>query len=383
LRTKQMSGLSQEPAAQPAAAPATGTTGGPVTETDAQELIRLRAAVTSSQPVPAAPEGKHIAELSNLVEHMFVAERTRNQIVHALQAKEYESGLKRQSDLTALRETQLVRASSIGSATTRTKVIAAQLDAVEINLFHLDRAIEELGKRLVDAPAPPGSPSPASPSASVKTWFESDEGALARRELDIVRENLMARSRELTVMWMSPSWNVATEALDISRPAQDEVHAQVQAAIAVQEKKQKESDRKRKAQSDVGGWGQAQAPRSATSGGGWGQGPAPAPAQSAIVPWSAQNNSAPSTGKGSKGGKGKGKGKSKGYQPPQLPAQPAPPASFNGMEAWPQDNQLAIPEQGYGGPLGSNTCAYCKQEGHWKNDCPNRQWDNWKTVDWY
>ena len=135
-----MSGLSQEPAPQPAAAPATGTTGGPVTETDAQELIRLRAAVTSSQPVPAAPEGKHIAELSNLVEHMFVAERTRNQIVHALQAKEYESGLKRQSDLTALRETQLVRASSIGSATTRTKVIAAQLDAVEINLFHLDRA---------------------------------------------------------------------------------------------------------------------------------------------------------------------------------------------------------------------------------------------------
>jgi hypothetical protein len=138
-------------------------------------------------------------------------------------------------------------------------------------MFHLNRALEELSKRLVDVPAQPGSPSPAPPSAGGKTWFESDEGALVRRELETVRDNLMSRSHELTVMWASPSWNVATEALEVSRPAQEDVHAQVQAAIVVQEKKQKEQDRKRKAQSDAGGWGQPQAPRSATSGGGWGQ----------------------------------------------------------------------------------------------------------------
>ena len=63
-------------------------------------------------------------------------------------------------------------------------------------------------------------------------------------------------------------------------------------------------------------------------------------------------------------------------------SQPAPPASFNGMEAWPGDSQ-AMPLHGYDGPLTNNQCAYCKQEGHWKNDCPNRQWDGWKTVDWY
>ena len=230
---------------------------------------------------------------------------------------------------------------------------------------------------------PPGSPSPASPSASIKTWYESEEGALVRRELETVRDNLMARVHELTIMWASPSWNVATEALEVSRPSNDDVHAQVQAAIVVQEKKQKEQDRKHKAQSDVGGWGQPQAPRSATFGGGWGQ----APAQFAVVPWSAQNNSAPSVGKGSKGGKGKGKGKGKGshqYQP--APPASQPPASFNGMESrsWPQDNQLAVPQQAFsGGGLTNDQCAYCKQEGHWKNDCPNRQWDNWKGSDWY
>ena len=105
---------------------------------------------------------------------------------------------------------------------------------------------------------------------------------MVRRELETVRDNLMARVHELTVMWASPSWNVATEALEVARPSSEDVHAQVQAAIVVQEKKQKEQDRKRKAKTDAGGWGQAQAPRSTTSGGGRGQ--APAPAQSAIVP---------------------------------------------------------------------------------------------------
>ena len=78
------------------------------------------------------------------------------------------------SDLTALREVQLSRAASIGTSATRTKVIAAQPDAVETNLFHLKRTLDKLAKRLVGVPVPPGSPSPASPSSGVKTWFESE-----------------------------------------------------------------------------------------------------------------------------------------------------------------------------------------------------------------
>ena len=218
-------------------------------ETEAEELARLRANVAASQAAPAPPEGEQVTALSNMVQSLFVAERARNDDVHLQQAKGYERGLQRQSELTALRESQLSRASSIGTAATRTKVIASQLDAGEVNMFHLKRAFEELSKRLVDVPAQPGSPSPASPSAGVKTWFESDEGVLVRRELEAIRDNLSARTHELTVMWASPSWNVATEALEVSRPSSEDVHAQVQAAIVVQEKKQKEQDRKRKAQS--------------------------------------------------------------------------------------------------------------------------------------
>ena len=185
----------------------------------------------------------------------------------------------------------------------------------------------------------------------------------------------MARAHEMTVMWAALSWNVATEALEVARPSSEGVHAQVQAAIVVQEKKQKEQDRKRKAQSDVSRWGQSQAPRSATSGpGGWGQ----APAQPAVAPWSAKNSSAPAVGKSSKGGKGKGKGKgSHQYQP--APPASHPQASFNGMESWLQDNQMSVAQQPYASSSGltDNQCAYCKQEGRWKNDCPNRQWDIW------
>ena len=26
-------------------------------------------------------------------------------------------------------------------------------------------------------------------------------------------------------------------------------------------------------------------------------------------------------------------------------------------------------------PLGKNQCAYCKEIGHWKNECPKRKWE--------
>ena len=172
-----MSGLPQpEPPAATDAAPTTDTAGGPVPETEAQELARLRANAAASL-APAPPEGQ-VAALSSMVQNLFVAERTRNNDVHAQQAREYERQLMMQSDLTVLRESQLSRASSIGTGATHTKVIAAQLDAAETNLFHLNLAIAELAKRLVDVPVQPGSPSPASPSATVKTWFESEDGAL-------------------------------------------------------------------------------------------------------------------------------------------------------------------------------------------------------------
>jgi hypothetical protein len=28
--------------------------------------------------------------------------------------------------------------------------------------------------------------------------------------------------------------------------------------------------------------------------------------------------------------------------------------------------------KGWKNPLGRNQCAYCKEEGHWKNECPNK-----------
>ena len=140
-----------------------------------------------------------------MVQNLFVVERARNNNVHTQQAKEYERGLKMQSDLTALREAQLPRATSIGTSATRTKVITAQLDAVETNFLHLNRALEKLSKRLAEVPVQSGSPSPASPSASVKTWFESEDGALVRRELETMKGNLMAQVHELTVVWASPS----------------------------------------------------------------------------------------------------------------------------------------------------------------------------------
>jgi hypothetical protein len=202
---------------------------------------------------PSPPEGQ-VAQLSSLVQGLFVVERDRNDAMHAKQALEYGRQLSMQSDLTVLRETQLSRASSIGTSATRTKVIAAQLDAAETNLFHLNLAIAELNKHLADVPVQPGSPAPASPSASVKTWFESEDGALVRRELETVRANLTARAHELTVMWASPSWGVASEALEVARPTSDDATTQVQAAIVVQEKRQKEQDRKRKASAENGGW---------------------------------------------------------------------------------------------------------------------------------
>jgi hypothetical protein len=69
-----------------------------------------------------------------MVQNLFVAERARNNDVHIQQANEYERGLKMQSDLTALREVQMSRATSIGTSTTRTKAIAAQLGAAEATL---------------------------------------------------------------------------------------------------------------------------------------------------------------------------------------------------------------------------------------------------------
>ena len=84
---------------------------------------------------PPAPPERQVAALSSMVENLFVAERARNNDVHIQQAKEYERGLKMQSDLTALREAQLSCATPIGTSVTRTKLIAAQLDAVETNLY--------------------------------------------------------------------------------------------------------------------------------------------------------------------------------------------------------------------------------------------------------
>ena len=77
-----MSGLSQpvvEPPAAAAAAPVP-TPGGPVSETEAQELARLRANAAASLP-PAPPEGQ-VAALSSIVQNLFVAERARNNEVH-------------------------------------------------------------------------------------------------------------------------------------------------------------------------------------------------------------------------------------------------------------------------------------------------------------
>ena len=117
-----------------------------------EELARLRANAAASLAAPAPPEGEQVAALSSMVQNLFVAERARNDGVHQQQAMGYERGPQRQSDLTALREAQLSKASSIGTCSTRTKVIAAQLDAAETNLSHLNRALGELSKRLVEVP---------------------------------------------------------------------------------------------------------------------------------------------------------------------------------------------------------------------------------------
>ena len=109
-----------EPAATPAPAP-----GGPPGETPDQELARLKANAAASLVPPAPPGGEQVAALSSMVQMFFVAERARNNDVHIQQAKEYKRGLKMQSGLIALREAKLSRATSIGTSTTRTKVIAA------------------------------------------------------------------------------------------------------------------------------------------------------------------------------------------------------------------------------------------------------------------
>ena len=123
-----------QPVVEPPAAAAdpAPTPGGPVAETGAQGLARLRANAAASLP-PAPPEGQ-VAALSSMAQNLFVAERARDNDVHTQQAKGYGRGLKMQSDLTALRGSQLSRATSIGTSTTRTKAIAAQLGAAEATL---------------------------------------------------------------------------------------------------------------------------------------------------------------------------------------------------------------------------------------------------------
>ncbi|KAG6939674.1 Pol polyprotein [Chelydra serpentina] len=34
--------------------------------------------------------------------------------------------------------------------------------------------------------------------------------------------------------------------------------------------------------------------------------------------------------------------------------------------------QTGLQEKGRGSRLGRNQCAICKEEGHWKNECPQR-----------
>ena len=147
-----------EPPVAAAAAPAPAP-GGPPGETPDQGLARLRANAAASLVPSTPPEDEQVAALSSMVQNLFVAERAHNNDVHIQQANEYERGLKMQSDLTALREAQLSRANSIGTSATRTKVIAAQLDAVETSLYHLTRALDELAKRLVGVPVQPEGPS--------------------------------------------------------------------------------------------------------------------------------------------------------------------------------------------------------------------------------
>ena len=345
-------------------------------ESDAQELIRLRAEFIASQhprnappsgtilPPAAAPANPRLDGMRQMLTIM-LDERQESATAHTMSLlARHERDLAYQARATELVETQRVRAVSIGTSPCRTANVAKQLDMLETLLMDqmvvsemFNRAIQPATPSLSSPPVP-GSPVPLAPP---KLWIDSDDGVCCKKHHDKTIQNIQARIQELLIIWASPTWSVShqTMAMDATfDERQSGINEAVRTAISVEEKKQKEEDKKRKARNDrnYGGWGQARASASASAepqGGGWGN-----VTQAEQTPehrydgnLEDRRRSAQRTGKG-KGGKGKGKGK------PVFPHGPAP-TSYGQMNVYDASAER--------GPLGPNDRANCRETGHWKD----------------
>ena len=305
----------------------------------------------SFQPPSAPPSGIDLKTLESLMARAIQASTQGLQDGTTAVTRENTTIKASQARLEAQRR----RANDVGKSEGKTVSLAKQLDFTEDLIAALD-AIKELALGIVlDKPDCPASPvGPASPSQAVCKLVDCKDGALVLERLDELLVSSKAKLKDLTIVWSAPSYRVAFEAIrgadnsDLAMGA--EAMKEITEAAARVDK-----DNKRKEQS---GWG-APANKSA-KGGGWGSNPYPAqasdPAQAQTGGWGQGNASVQTYGSKGQGKGGKGKGKA-----PYPPAGGPPPASFGGN---------AAPADGVRGRPGYNQCAYCFEEGHYKDTCP-------------
>ena len=256
-------------------------------------------------------------------------------------------------------EGQRKRASEINKRQGATASMAKQLDFVEDSLASASEIRDILLAMVFDTPpdmvvqSPPG---PVSPSRLVCKISDFREGKIATAEIDALILSLKAKLQELLILWNAPSYEIAWDAMRENNQEGAEAEQAMERigkAVNRAEKATKvESKRKPDTQTKLS-WG-GYAPQEKETGG-WGQYSKPVTPAPTGGAWDGYNDY-------NSRDQRRTRGAVEPYPPPT-----SRPVSFGGEVPQPvHAGQAYHASRG----IGPNDCAYCRQTGHHKDDCP-------------
>jgi hypothetical protein len=260
-------------------------------------------------------------------------------------------------------EGQRKRASEINKRQGATASMAKQLDFVEDSLASVSEIRDTLIAMVFDTPpdmAAQSPPGPVSPSRMVCKISGFRDGKTATSELDALILRLKAKLQELLILWNAPSYEIAWDAMrENNQEGAEAEQAMERVGTAVNRaEKATKVEAKRKPDKPQPSWGgYAQPEREA---GGWGQ------HQKPVAP-------APTGGAWGNYGEWNSRDTRRAREVQPYPPTVARPVSFSGDAAQPvSGGQAYHASRG----IGSNDCAYCREPGHHKDNCPESR-ANW------